>query len=355
MIPEPSPDTAVDIAVIGAGPAGLAAACACQDHNLSYVLLDRRGLAQSFTEYPDTLRFFSPPDEMEIAGVPLPVAGGEKPTRQQYLAYLRGVVRARGLTLSTWETVCACRTCDDGTFVLETVPTSAAERGRRIHAGNVVLAVGLWHEPVSLGVPGSQRPTVFSTLHDPTPFCQHDVLVVGNGNSALGAALSLVEAGARVSLSTRRPPKSYRCGVRPFVKRNLDFAVDERKLALYDNTLVTEIGAFHATLQPVEYIGEDDLSEGSSKDYRPAGEPFSVPCRFVFTLLGHRPDTAFLHDVTGLELRGDGRPVCNTETWETSVPGIYAAGSVAHPDIDIVLRLREQAASVVEGIAKHLK
>ena len=52
-----------DVAIIGAGPAGLAAACAAVDRGLTHVLLDRAGLAQSFVEYPHNLQFFSPPDE----------------------------------------------------------------------------------------------------------------------------------------------------------------------------------------------------------------------------------------------------------------------------------------------------
>ena len=48
-------DLNVDVAILGAGPAGLAAACACAGRGLSYVLLDRCGLGQCFFEYPHDL------------------------------------------------------------------------------------------------------------------------------------------------------------------------------------------------------------------------------------------------------------------------------------------------------------
>ena len=342
-----------DVAIIGAGPAGLAAACACQELGLRYVLLDRRGLAQSFHEYPHALRFFSPPDEMEIGGVPLPVAGGEKPTRDQFLAYLRAVVRGRGIALSTWESVQSFRREEDGSLMLDTRLEPAAGPGRRLRARAVVLATGVWDTPIRLGVPGDAGPNVFSEFLEPTPFCGHDVLVVGGGNSAVGAALKLMEARARVTLSMRRPPKDYRSGLRPFVRRDLGFAVDEGKVDLRAETVVTAVGPRSATLQPVRYTGTEDLTEGTTADYEPAGDPYDVRCRFVFALLGHRPDTAFLRDVVGLHLAPDGRPEVDRQTWETPIANVFLAGSLADRSIDIVLRIREQPAAVVRTIAER--
>ncbi len=350
-----SPDVNVQVVVLGAGPAGLCAACACRERGLSHLLLDRRGLSQSFFEYPHALRFFSPPDEMEIGGVPLPVAGGEKPNREQYLAYLRAVVRAREVELATWESVQSFAQEDDGTFTLRTCLEPDAGAGRTIRARAVILAIGVWSEPVVLGVPGSDGPNVLSELLEPTPFCGHEVLVVGGGNSAVGAALSLMEARARVALSMRRPPKDYRSGLRPFVKRNLDFAVAEGKIALRAETILSEVRATSAILQPVRYTGTEDLWEGTMDDYEPAGERFEVPCRFVFALLGRRADRPFLAQVMGLALRPDGRPEIDPDTWETPIPNVFLAGSLADRSIDIVIKAREQVAGVVATIASRVR
>lgn len=347
--------TVVDVAILGAGPAGLCGACACIEHGLSHVVLDRRGLAQSFFEYPHALRFFSPPDEMEIGGVPLPVAGGEKPNREQYLAYFRAVVRARQLKLCTWESVQSFTREADGSFVLHTRLEPDAGAGRTVRARAVIVATGMWHEPVTLGVPGADGPNVLSEFIEPTPFCGHDVLVIGGGNSAVGAALSLMEARARVALSMRRPPKDYRSGLRPFVKRDLDFAVNEGKVDLRAGTVLAEIRPSAALLQPVRYTGTEDLWEGTVADYEPAGDPFEVPCRFVFALLGHRADTRFLAQTIGLPLRPDGRPEVDLETWETPLRNVFLAGSLADRSIDIVLRTRTQVAEVVETLAARLK
>ena len=338
-----------DVAIIGAGPAGLAAACACIERGLSHVVLDRAGLAQSFVEYPHNLRFFSPPDEMEIADVPLPVAGGLKPIRETYLAYLRGVARQKAVNLMTWHAVEGVGRAGEG-YQLRTARAPNQVPGPTVQARWIIVATGLWHQPRRLGVPGEDLPHVIRELTDPTPYFGQDVLVVGGGNSAVGGALILMEARARVALSMRRPPKNYRSGLRPFVKRDLGFAVEEKKVRLLDGTVVREIREESAILQPVRYTGREDLYEGAMDDYAEAGERFEIPARFVFSLIGHDPDRRFLGQCLGLELQASGRPKVNPKTWETSRPGIFVAGSLADHSIDIVLRLREQAVDVVERV-----
>lgn len=339
------------MAIVGAGPAGLAAAVACRQNDLSCVLTDRRGLAQSFVEYPSALRFFSPPDEMELGGLPLPVAGGERPTREQYLPYLRGVVRHWGLDLSTWESVVECTETDDRRYRLTTRFEPDTGTGRTITCRAILLATGVWNEPLKLGCPGDGGANVFSEFHDPTPFTDQEVLVVGSGNSGVGAALSLAEAGAGVHLATRRPPKPGRSGLIAYMHRFLGFEIDEGTITPHSGTIVTKVTPFEVTLQPVTYTGADDMSEGTMEDYIREGEAYTLPVRFVFALLGHRPDRAFLSGVMGLELARDGRPVCDVSTWETPRRNIYVVGSLADQTIDLVLKLRDQATEVVQRIA----
>ena len=91
--------------IVGAGPAGLAAGCAAQDAGLRFVIVERAGLVQSLVEHPQQIRYFSPADELAIGGIPFPMAGGHKPTREDALAYYRAVAAARRLPLATWEEV----------------------------------------------------------------------------------------------------------------------------------------------------------------------------------------------------------------------------------------------------------
>ena len=82
----------LDLLIVGAGPAGLAAACAAQDAGLRYVVVERRGPVQSLVEHPQQIRYFSPADEMAVGGVPFFVRGGHRPTREDALAYYLSLI-----------------------------------------------------------------------------------------------------------------------------------------------------------------------------------------------------------------------------------------------------------------------
>jgi thioredoxin reductase (NADPH) len=338
-------EPAVDVLIVGAGPAGLHAACAAQDLGLSHRIVDRRGLAHSFVEYPQALRFFSPPDEMAIGGVPFPMRGGEKPAREDILPYFRAVAAYRKLNLSLWESITDIRR-EQGLFQVRTVTEPDGDASRLYSARYLVLASGVWDVPVCLQCPGAELPHVLSRFHEPTEYFGADVLVVGGGNSAVHAALALAEAHARVTYAMRRQPVAYQSHLRPFVVRDLEFAVEEKRLTLHTGVRVARIEPDRTWLQPAEYVSAE--MEG-----RPTGEPSPVPARFVFALLGQRGDPALFHSL-GLCIEPDGRPTRDPVTYETNVPNVYVAGSLAGSKIDIILTGREQAAGVVRRIADAL-
>jgi thioredoxin reductase (NADPH) len=341
-----NPEDVADVLILGAGPAGLHAACTAQDLGLSHRIIDRRGLVHSFVEYPQSLRFFSPPDEMAVGGVPFPMRGGEKPAREDILPYFRAVAAYRRLTLSLWERITDIQR-DGEQFLIQTVLEPNGDSERTYRGRSLVLASGVWDVPTCLPCPGSALPHIHYRFYEPTEYFGLDVLIVGGGNSAVNAALMLSEAHARVTLAMRRPPVAYQSHLRPFVVRDLEFAVQDKKVTLHTNVIVARIEPQTAWLQPAEY------DPGHPLGGKPTGEPFPIPARFVFALLGHRGDTSLFQRL-GLCLESDGRPSRDPETFETNVPGIFVAGSLAGQKIDIILTGREQAAGVIRCIAARL-
>src|SRR5688572_4580799 len=94
------------VAIIGAGPIGIEVHTALKQAGIDPVLHFDAGQVGSTIQWwaPGT-RFFSSPERIGIAGVPLVTQNQEKATREEYLAYLRGIVRQFDLPIRTYERV----------------------------------------------------------------------------------------------------------------------------------------------------------------------------------------------------------------------------------------------------------
>src|SRR5262245_13916478 len=79
-----------DVLIVGAGPAGLAAAIALQHLGLDYLVLEKGTLVDAIYRFPTNMVFFTTPELLEIGGVPL-TTPFEKPTRAEALRYYRKV------------------------------------------------------------------------------------------------------------------------------------------------------------------------------------------------------------------------------------------------------------------------
>src|SRR5437588_12735303 len=90
----------LDLAVIGAGPCGLAVGVAAKRARLGCSLFDKGPVVSSLLRYPLYMTFFSTPEKLEI-GVPFATAG-DKPTRREALAYYRRVTEHFGLDVSMY-------------------------------------------------------------------------------------------------------------------------------------------------------------------------------------------------------------------------------------------------------------
>ena len=80
-----------DVTIVGAGPAGLAAAIAAKQVGLDYSIIEKGVLVNSIYKFPTNMIFFTTPELLEIGGLPL-VSPFEKPTRIEALRYYRRVV-----------------------------------------------------------------------------------------------------------------------------------------------------------------------------------------------------------------------------------------------------------------------
>ena len=191
-----NPRDRFEIIVVGAGPCGIAVGAAARKAGLSCVLFDKGCITSSIVGYPYYMTFFSTAVLLEVGGVPFTIPE-PKPTRREALAYYRKVVEHWELDVRQYEGVEAI-TGSEGAFSIRTSLRGGSEGTYEANA--VVISTGGFHEPNYLDVPGEDLPKVHHYYHEPYPYYDQDVLVVGAGNSAVESALEMFRNGARVTL-----------------------------------------------------------------------------------------------------------------------------------------------------------
>jgi bacillithiol disulfide reductase len=301
--PRHQPDSWTDVLVIGAGPTGLACAIEAQKIGLKAIVVDKGCLVNSVYNYPTNMTFFTTPELLEIGDIPFACAG-QKPTRQEALEYYRRVTEHFHLHVHQYQWVKTV-TGKDGDFRV-----TATDRSGKIHdyrTKKVIVSTGYYDLPNMLGIPGEDLGKVHHYYKEPYPYYDSDVVVVGGKNSAAEAALDLWRHGARVTLVHRGDQISP--GVKYWVRPDLENRVKNGEITAYLKSSPQEIGSDFVVL---------NTPKGSVR----------LANDFVFALIGYHPDYDFLSSL-GLELSDlQHRPVCDPETLESNVPGIYVAGVI---------------------------
>ena len=294
----------LDVMIVGAGPAGLAAAIAAGRRGLRYVVLEKGALVNSLLHYPPDMVFFTTPELLEIGGLPF-VSPYEKPTRQEALRYYRRVADAFTLDVRFDEPVIALRHEPDGTFGLTSQPIAGTPHPWR--ARSVVVATGAYDLPNRLDVPGEDLPHVSHYYGGPHACFRRSVIVVGGKNSAAEAALDLYRNGARVHLVHRG--EALGDSIKYWVKPDIENRIKEGSIQASFQTRVVEI-----TRDAVQLAGPN----GSVRH----------PADVVLLMTGYRSDTALLRAVGAAINDAEGAPIHNPETFETTVPNLFLAGAV---------------------------
>ncbi len=221
----------VDVAIVGSGPGGLAAALTCKARGLSYVVLEKDALiASTIANYPKGKHVMAEPYDVRCLG-PLPVWDA---TKEELLAGWQKLLAERGIEVRTRHTVEAIERQPDGRFAIR---AGDGHKTVALRARRVVLAIGTRGTPRRLGVPGEHLPKVAALLRDPALHGGQQVLVVGGGDSAVEAALALADYAAQVTLSYRGKALS-RCKARN--RQALDTAVERGRVKLLFKSNVVE-------------------------------------------------------------------------------------------------------------------
>lgn len=317
-----------DIAVVGAGPAGLTAAVYSGSEGLrtlvieSHVIGGQAGASSLIRNY---------------LGFPRGIGGGELTQRAYQQAWLFGArfVFARE--------VIGLRT--DGAKKVLTLSD-----GREISATAMVIATGATYR--RLEIPSLERfvgRSVFYTTFGELELMRGlDVAVVGGGNSAGQAAIHAASFARRVTLVVR---------AELLEKQMSDYLVRQiRRKPNIDVRLGSEIASGQ---------GETLLESLTIRD-RATGAVDTIPARLLFVMIGALPHTDWLGDEiqrdtngfirTGHEVDLGAWPLKRQPTtYETSVPGIFAVGDVRKGSMKRVASAVGEGAGAIQDVHQYLE
>lgn len=299
-----------DVIIIGAGPAGLAAAFWCDELGLDTLVLEQA------EEIGGQLhRVYNPITNY---------LGLKTQHGQELLEIFSRDVSEAGFDLWT------------GTEI-ESVDLRARRislrSGERLQAISIVLATGV--RPRTLNIPGEKelqgKGMIESAARDRELFAGQDVCVVGGGDAAVENALLLADVCATVTLVHRGRKLRAR---REFVER---LQPNHAVTVFTESVLTRIIGEDH--VEAVEIVRKDGL------------KPFQLAVRGVLIRIGVEPNTEMVREQ--LQLDQQGFVNVNSEQ-ETSVPMVFAIGDVSNPIAPTISGATGAGATAAKVIASRL-
>ncbi len=197
----------MDAVVIGAGPAGLAAAAELQKVGYSVIVIDKAdSVGSSWSKHYDRLHLHTSRALSSLPGRRIPKRFGQWVARDDFRTYLADYAKAENLDVRFGVSATGIRKTDAGW----TVSTSIGD----LTADAVVVATGYNHTAKIPDWPGlagyAGRVVHSSEYRNPEALGAKHVLVVGPGNSGAEIAADLASAGVGVSLAVRTPPNIVR-------------------------------------------------------------------------------------------------------------------------------------------------
>jgi len=182
-----------DVAIVGAGPAGLAATLQAKKLGLNYVTLEQEDVGGAALSYPRQKLVMTAPMNIPLYGK----VKFKEIIKEDLLKLWDEVITKAGIDVQVEEKVEDIRR-SNGHFE---VVTGKSTYG----AMNVLLAIGRRGTPRKLGVSGERSSKVAYKLIEPEQYKGMKLLVVGGGNSAAEGALALaVQEGTEVTLACRK-------------------------------------------------------------------------------------------------------------------------------------------------------
>jgi NosR/NirI family transcriptional regulator, nitrous oxide reductase regulator len=288
----------LDLAIIGAGVAGISAAIEAKKAGLKFVVFEATEVFSTVVNFPKAKPIYTYPTEMKLEG------GLQFSTdiKEALVAEMKQQREAAGIEVTAARIERIEKKADE--LLLH------AEDGKVTRARRVIVAIGRSGNFRKIGCPGEEFDKVYNRLFDPKDFAGENVLVVGGGDSALETAIALTLSGAHVTLSYRRKEFSR---AKPENVAKIDMLVRDASADVQVESPSSERVNVAMTrgMQREKKTGSLKLALGTEltriepdRVYLKNGSEESLPNDIVFTMLGREAPLDFFRR-SGIPISGE--------------------------------------------------
>ncbi|MFZ2266197.1 MAG: NAD(P)-binding domain-containing protein [Azonexus sp.] len=263
----------LDLVIIGAGPAGIAASLAAKEAGLRYVTVEQEdSLGGTTYHYPRNKLVMTAPMNLPLIGE----IKVREISKEELMEIWTGILKKATPNIQFSERMEEITPVDE----MFTVRTNKGSYS----TASILLAIGRRGTPRKLGVKGEEDPKVVYRLIEADQYRGKHVLVVGGGDSALEAALDISnEPGTHVILSYRGKAFDR---VKPKNRTRLAEAIAEQKIEQMLESTVREISAGKVVLK----LGEELLERQNDAIIVCAGGELPTP---MLKKMGIQVDTRY--------------------------------------------------------------
>ncbi|MEK9968995.1 MAG: cyclic nucleotide-binding domain-containing protein [Ferrovibrio sp.] len=306
------------IAIVGSGPAGLAAAARAARRGVAHVLLERADhIADTLFRFQKGKTVMATPDILPLRSDISFGMGRREEVLGKWNQHLSDGINLR------LETDIAGVSGRQGAFRLTT------SQGEVIEAETVVLATGLQGNINRLSVPGADQALVQYQLDDPGEHYGETIVVIGAGDAAIENAIALAQQNTVIIVNRSAEFARAKPG-------NLDLitaAISKGQIECYYNAVPAAIGPDSITLQTARGDAE-------------------IRCDRIIARLGASPPRRFLQSC-GVVFPSDSASALPevSSTYESNVPGLYIVGALG--GYPLIKQALNQGYEVVEHILGH--
>ena len=265
---KPVKDGVLDLAIVGAGPAGISATLEAKKLGLSSVTIEQESLGGTVYTYPRAKIVMTQPMDLPLVGkVKLKTTN-----KDELISLWEKAIADNNLEIMENTKVESIIPVADKTFKIQT------NKAEEYLASHVLLATGRRGSPRKLLCTGEDLPKVYYRLLDSNTIYDKDILVVGGGDSAIESALLLKDQN-RVTLSYRKDKFSR---LKPKNRSNILASIEDGSIqCIYNSNVVS--------------ITEDQVLIQEQKHSK------SIPNDLVYIFAGGELPTGFLKSI-GIEI-----------------------------------------------------